>query len=136
MTEVKKSSFESEIMYEARKHNFILDERMLLTAKPDLIILHQFPRGEELDPSVDSDARAKYFNGFNRYIDSCMAILSRATKTRMGRAVKPEFEESTHEEYCGKPDCITSEEKYLPNLFYETADGRLFCKYCGEELVK
>ena len=136
MTEVKKDSFDSEIMYEARKHNFILDERMLLAAKPELIILHQFPRGEELSPSVDNDDRAKYFNGFNRYVDSCMAILSKTTKGRVGRTTKPVFEESTHEEFCGKPDCITSEEKYLPNLFYETADGRLFCKYCGEELVK
>ncbi len=136
MTEVKKESFDSEIMYEARKHNFILDERMLLAAKPDLVILHQFPRGEELSFSVDSDDRAKYFNGFNRYVDSCIAILSKVTKTRMGRALQPEFEESTHDAFCGKADCITSEEKYLPNLFYETADGKLFCKYCGEELVK
>lgn len=136
MTEVKKESFDSEIMYEARKHNFTLDERMLLTAKPDLIILHQFPRGEELDPSVDSDSRAKYFEGLNRYVDSCIAILSQVTKTRMGRAVKPCFEESTHDAYCGKEDCITSQEKYLPNIFYETADGRLFCKYCGQELKK
>lgn len=136
MTEVKKESFDSEIMYEARKHNFILDERMLLAAKPDLIILHQFPRGEELDVSVDADSRAKYFAGFNRYVDSCIAILSKLTKSRMGRALQPDFEESTHEEYCGKEDCITSDEKYLPRLFYETADGRLFCKYCGQELVK
>lgn len=136
MTEVKKSSFESEIMYEARKHNFILDERMLLAAKPDLVILHQFPRGEELNASVDSDDRAKYFTCFNRYVDSCMAILSRVTKTRMGRAIKPEYEESTHDEYCGKEDCITSDEKYLPALFFETADGKLFCKYCGQELKK
>ena len=136
MTEVKKESFDSEIMYEARKHNFILDERMLLAAKPDLIILHQFPRGEELDVSVDSDERAKYFNGMSRYIDACMAILSKVTKSRMGRALQPAFEEATHDEFCGKEDCITSEEKYLPGLFYETADGRLFCKYCGQELVK
>lgn len=136
MTEVKKDAFDSEIMYEARKHNFILDERMLLTAKPDLAILHQFPRGEELDASVDSDARAKYFNGMGRYIDACMAIISKVTKARMGRAIQPEFEESTHNEFCGKEDCITSEEKYLPSLFYETADGKLYCKYCGQELVK
>ncbi len=136
MTQVKKESFDSEIMYEARKHNFILDERLLLTAKPDLAILHQFPRGEELDVAVDDDARAKYFNGFNRYVDSCIATLSMVTKTRMGRALQPEFEESTHDDFCGKADCITSEEKYLPRIFYETADGRLFCKYCGQELIK
>ena len=62
MTEVKKESFDSEIMYEARKHNFILDERMLLAAKPDLIILHQFPRGEELDVSVAFLSRAERGN--------------------------------------------------------------------------
>ncbi len=134
MTEVKKESFDSEIMYEARKHNFTLDERMLLTAKEDLIILHQFPRGDELDASVDSDRRAKYFDGFNRYVDACMAILSKTISNRAGRKVKSQFEEDTHDTFCGKDNCITSEEKYLPKLFYETAEGRLFCKYCGQEL--
>lgn len=136
MTEVKKESFESEIMYEARKHNFTLDERMLLAAKEDLIILHQFPRGEELDASVDSDHRAKYFDGFNRYVDACMAIFSKTMSNRAGKKVKSQFEEDTHDDFCGKEDCITSTEKYLPKLFYETADGRLFCKYCGQELKK
>ena len=134
MTEVKKDSFESEIMYEARKHNFTLDERILLTAKEDLIILHPLPRGEELDFSVDSDSRAKYFDGFDRYVDACVAILSKTMSNRAGKKVKNQLEENTHDAFCGKEDCITSEENYLPNLFYETADGRLFCKYCGQEL--
>ncbi len=136
MTEVKKDSFESEIMYEARKHNFTLDERMLLAAKEDLIILHQFPRGEELDSSVDGDSRAKYFDGFDRYVDACMAILSKTMSNRVGKKIQSQFEEDTHKDFCGKADCITSQEKYLPRLFYETADGRLFCKYCGQELKK
>ena len=136
MTEVKKDAFDSEIMYEARKHNFTLDERMLLAAKEDLIILHQFPRGEELDPSVDADKRAKYFDGYNRYVDACIAILSKTMSKRAGKNVKPMFEEDTHDAFCGKDDCITSVEKYLPKIFYETADGRLFCKYCGQELKK
>ena len=136
MTQVKKEHFESEIMYEARKHNFTLDERMLLAAKEDLIILHPFPRGEELDASVDGDLRAKYFAGFDRYVDSCMAILSKTMSNRAGKKVKPQIEEDTHDAFCGKENCITSDEKYLPKIFYETADGRLFCKYCGQELKK
>ncbi len=136
MTEVKKSSFESEIMYEARKHNFTLDERMLLAAKENLIILHPFPRGEELSASVDSDSRAKYFEGFNRYVDACMAILSKTLSNRAGKKVKSQYEDDTHDAFCGKDNCITSTEKYLPKLFYETADGSLFCKYCGQELKK
>ena len=55
---------------------------------------------------------------------------------RAGKKVKNQFEEDTHDVFCGKEDCITSDEKYLPKLFYETADGRLFCKYCGQELKK
>ena len=136
MTEVKKEHFESEIMYEARKHNFMLDERMLLAAKEDLIILHPFPRGEELPDTVDSDPRAKYFAGFDRYVDACMAILSKTMSNRAGKKIKDQFENDTHEAFCGKEDCITSEEKYLPRLFYEFSDGRLFCKYCGQELKK
>lgn len=134
MTPVGADSFESEIMFEARKHNFVLDERMLLTAKPDLAVLHPFPRGAELDMSVDDDIRAKYFEGFNRYVDACIAVILKTVSGRAGRLIKPDYEEATHEAYCGKTDCITSTEKYLPSLFFETSDGRKICKYCGQEL--
>lgn len=136
MTQVKKDSFESEIMYEARKHNFILDERMLLAAKDDLIILHPFPRGEELPVCIDSDSRAKYFSSFSRYTEACMAVLANTMSTRAGKKIQPQYEEDTHDAFCGKECCITGTQTYLPKLFYETADGRLFCKYCGEELKK
>ncbi len=134
MTEVTKNSFESEIQFEALKHKFILDERMLLTAKQDLVILHQFPRGVELDMSVDEDSRAKYVGALDRYVDACSVGILKTVTGKAGRNIKADFEESTHNEICGKADCITSSEKYLPSLFYELADGRLICKYCGQEL--
>ncbi len=136
MTEVKKSSFESEIMYESRKHNFILDERLLMTAKPDLLIMHPFPRGEELDISVDSDPRAKYFKSFNYFADACMISMIKTISGKAGRNIAPAFEEATHDCRCCKPDCITSTEDYLPPLFYETQNGKLVCKYCMQELER
>ena len=136
MTPVTVDAFESEIMFEARKHNFILDERMLLSAKKELVILHHFPRSVELDESVDSDPRAKYFNGFERETDACIASMVKTLSGKAGRTITPDFEESTHNEFCGKEDCITSSESYLPSLFFETSDGRLICKYCGQELKK
>lgn len=136
MTEVTKESFETPIQYNSRKHKFTLDERMLMSAKEDLVILHPFPRGDELPMSIDSDSRAKYIDGFERYIDACMAIISFMSYNRVGSFAKSMFEESTHEEFCGKEDCITSTEDYLPHLFYELSDGRLICKYCGQELKK
>lgn len=134
MTKVDKSSFDSEIMYESRKHNFILDERMLLAAKPDLLIMHSFPRGEELNESVDADARARYFKNMNVFMDACKIALIKTVSNKTGRTIEPSFEAETHEECCNNPDCITSEEKYLPQLFHELQDGRLICKYCSQEL--
>ncbi len=134
MTKVEKSSFDSEIMYESRKHNFILDERMLMVAKPDLLIMHAFPRGEELDMSIDSDPRAKYFKSYGYFIDACLISLIKTVSNKPGRNIAPSWEEPTHQHKCNKADCITSTEGYLPSLFHETTDGKLVCKYCMQEL--
>ncbi len=136
ITKVEKDSFDSEIMYEARKHNFILDERMLLAAKPDLLILHPFPRGVELNESVDSDSRAAYFRSMNMFTQACMVSYIKTLSNKANRLIEPEYEESTHEEFCGREDCITSAESYLPRLFHQKSDGTLVCKYCGRELKK
>ncbi len=136
MTEVKKSSFKTPIMYEARKHNFVLDERLLMTAKSELIVLHNLPRGEELDISCDDDERVKCFDQMNNLVYSSMAAVIKTIANRTGRLIKPDFEESTHDFRCGCDDCITSTEKYLPDLFYELKDGTLVCKYCGHRFKK
>ena len=133
MTKVTKDNFDSPIQYEARKHNFVLDERLLLTAKPDLVILHQFPRGEELDMSVDSDERAKYFSMLNYSVNSAMAVILKLVTKRTGRLIKPRYEEATHDFKCLRENCITSTEDYLPPLFHENAEGKLICKYCGQK---
>lgn len=134
MTRVDKATFDSEIMYEARKHNFTLSERMLMTAKPELLVMHPMPRGAELDMSVDSDLRAGYFRGQEIFTVACKAVLSKTASQKPGKNALPCWEEPTHECTCGRADCITSTEKYLPALFKETSDGRLICKYCNGEL--
>ncbi len=133
MTKVDKSSFDSEIMYESMKHNFILDERMLMLAKNDLLIMHALPRGEEINPQIDSDPRAKYFKNLSVFNDACQESIVKALTNKASRFIAPEFEEQTHNVCCGNPDCITSQEKYLPNLYYELADGSLICKYCSNK---
>ncbi len=134
ITKVDKSSFDSEIMYEARRHNFTLDERLLMTAKPDLLVMHPFPRGVELCESVDTDPRAGYFKGQEMYMVACKAVYTKTISKKIGKSITAEWEEPTHDGVCGKADCITSTEKYLPPLFKETSDGRLICKYCNGEL--
>lgn len=136
MTKVDKSSFDTEIMYEARKHNFILDERKLLAAKPDLLILHPFPRGEELCVSVDGDSRAAYFKTMGMFNQACTVAYIKTLSNKANRVVEPDYEDSTHEAFCGKADCITSAEDYLPRLFHQMSDGTLVCKYCGRAVGK
>ena len=92
------------------------------------------PRGEELDMSVDSDPRAKYFKAFGYFTDACLISLIKTVSNKPGRNIVPSWEEPTHEHKCNKADCITSTEDYLPSLFHETTDGKLVCKYCMQEL--
>lgn len=131
MTKVGAEHFQSTIALEARRHKFVLDERMMLTAKPELAVLHSLPRGLELDISVDSDSRARYFDQNEIFVLSNMAILIKTLTGRSGRLIKPEYFEATHPFSCRCPDCITSTEKYLPSLFHEADEETLICKYCG-----
>lgn len=133
MTKLEPASFDSETDYEAKKRDFILDSRLLTTAKKSLVILHDLPRGEELPVSVDSDPRAGYFAQLDHLTEGAMAALIKVVKGRSGKRVKPlEYEEC--DGFCGNDDCITSTEPYLPTLFHETADGRVVCDYCGGEM--
>jgi aspartate carbamoyltransferase catalytic subunit len=136
LTRISEDNFDGEVEYETKKSNFILNEKMLLTAKPDLIILHPMPRGEEISPEIDGDPRAVYFDSVNIFNDVCVAIYTKTVSNKAMRTMEPDYEEDTHDEVCSKENCITSAEKYLPSLFYETTDGRLICKYCGQELIK
>ena len=136
LTRVDKSMFDSEIMYESRKHNFTLDERMLLAAKQELLIMHAFPRGEELDSSVDSDPRASYIKNMSVFTLACQISLIKTVTNKASRNIIPSFDVETHDEICKNEKCITNEQTYLPHLYHELSDGRMICKYCSKELKK
>lgn len=133
VTKIDRSSFDSDVAYETKKESFILNEKMLMTAKSDLIILHSLPRGEEISPEIDDDSRALYFDSINIFNDACVASYVKTVSNKASRNIEPEYEEDTHDCRCGKSNCITSTEDYLPSLFYETTEGKLICKYCGQE---
>lgn len=131
MTKVEAEHFQSAIALESRRHKFVLDERMMLAAKPELAVLHSLPRGLETDISIDNDSRARYFEQNDIFVYANMAILIKTLTGRSGRLIKPEMPEATHPFSCRCPDCITSTEPYLPALFHETDEDTLICKYCG-----
>ncbi|MHA1675452.1 MAG: aspartate carbamoyltransferase [Promethearchaeota archaeon] len=61
MTRIQKERFADLEEYARVKDMFILTEDDLKIIKEDAIILHPLPRVNEIDPVIDKDPRAKYF---------------------------------------------------------------------------
>lgn len=60
-TRVQKERFESPEEYEKVKDSYRVDNATLKHAKSSMVILHPFPRNEEIAEEVDFDQRAAYF---------------------------------------------------------------------------
>lgn len=61
MTRVQKERFSDPIEYEKIKNVYVLRNSMLKYTKPSMRILHPLPRVNEIDPDVDSNPKAYYF---------------------------------------------------------------------------
>jgi aspartate carbamoyltransferase catalytic subunit len=61
MTRVQKERFSDPIEYEKVKNAYVLHDHMLADTKPGMKILHPLPRVNEINPDVDSNTKAYYF---------------------------------------------------------------------------
>jgi len=61
MTRVQKERFSDPIEYEKVKNAYVLHDYMLADTKPGMRILHPLPRVNEINPDVDSNVKAYYF---------------------------------------------------------------------------
>lgn len=61
---------------------FTIDAAALEVMKPDAIIMHPLPRVGEIDPSVDSDPRAKYFEQAGNGLYIRMALIDQILTNR------------------------------------------------------
>lgn len=75
MTRIQKERFKSAKEYEALKDSFILTPKDVKKMKRDSIILHPLPRVNEIDPAVDGDPRAQYFEQVKNGLFLRMALL-------------------------------------------------------------
>ena len=134
MTRIQQERFATCAQYEAQKGVYVLDDRKLALAKPDLKILHPLPRVDEIAESVDYDPRATYFRQTVYGMYSRMAlILTILRSAKIEPAARPAV--STHPYRCSNPRCITQTEHYLPHRFTESG-GMLTCAYCdGRTLI-
>lgn len=77
MTRIQKERFKSEEEYMALKDSFILTPDDVKQLPKDSIILHPLPRVNEIDPAVDSDPRAQYFEQVKNGLFLRMSLLSK-----------------------------------------------------------
>jgi len=61
MTRVQKERFSDPMEYEKVKNAYVLHDYMLTETKPGMRILHPLPRVNEINPDVDSNEKAYYF---------------------------------------------------------------------------
>ncbi len=76
MTRIQKERFPDLQEYEKVKNVFILNKKLLETAKPNMKILHPLPRVNEISEEVDIDPHAYYFNQAHYGIPVRMAIIA------------------------------------------------------------
>jgi len=81
MTRIQKERFKSKADYLRLKDSFILKSEDVKKMKPDAIILHPLPRVNEIDPAVDADPRARYFDQVRNGLFLRMSLLDKIYAT-------------------------------------------------------
>lgn len=77
MTRVQRERFSDPLEYEKVKNVYILRDSMLTNTKSNMRILHPLPRVNEINPDVDSNPKAYYFEQALNGVYTRMAIISR-----------------------------------------------------------
>jgi aspartate carbamoyltransferase len=75
-TRVQKERFADPAAYEAVKGSYVITPDVMRVMRDDAVLLHPFPRVDEIDPACDADPRAAYFRqiAFGMYVR--MALLA------------------------------------------------------------
>lgn len=76
MTRVQRERFTDPMEYERVKNVYVLKNSMLEGTKETMKILHPLPRVGEIDPDVDANPKAYYFNQTENGVYTRMAIIS------------------------------------------------------------
>lgn len=78
MTRVQRERFTDPMEYERVKGLYTLRDAMLADSKPNLRILHPLPRVGEIDPDVDDNPKAYYFEQARNGLYARQAIITRS----------------------------------------------------------
>ncbi len=139
--------------------DFVVNAALMERAPEDMIVMHPLPRVDEIDPEIDDDPRAAYFEQAHGGVPVRMALVSHVlglveqqrvrfrglsaekadtrheAEAQPGRA-RPEAERETipasADVTCRNEDCITFDQRFLAGFFHRYPDGDVECAYCEE----
>ena len=143
MTRIQKERFFNEDEYLRLKDSYILDAHKMEIAKKDMIVMHPLPRVNEIDIEVDKDVRAAYFKQaeFGMYVRMALIAkllspgitINEVKNEQIIKKIKPPLPQKISGILkCNNPRCITSDEKYLEDVFdlVDEDKGLYKCQYC------
>jgi aspartate carbamoyltransferase catalytic subunit len=76
VTRVQKERFEDPAAYDAVANAYVIGPDVMARAKERMIVMHPFPRVNEIPASVDADPRAAYFRQIEYGLYVRMALLA------------------------------------------------------------
>ena len=134
MTRIQRERFADPTEYERLKDSYILTPEKLVSAKPNLAILHPLPRVNEISVKVDDDPRACYFRQvrYGKYIRMAL-ILKLLGEDNDGRpTVENRDGCMVNDIKCRNPQCITATEQELDHIFHVVNPEMKICRclYC------
>ena len=132
MTRIQRERFASEEAYQREKDVYVLDQKKLDLAKPDLAVLHPLPRVDEIADQVDDDPRAVYFQQAECGMYARMALILTMLEAPYRQQPAPC---SPEPRVCANPRCVTCSEGYLPPLVLENQKGERVCGYCEQPIA-
>lgn len=137
MTRIQRERFVSDDEYLRLKDTYILTEKKMKLARPDMIVLHPLPRVNEISVAVDDDPRACYFKQahYGKFIRMAliMKLLGLIEDDVPYQPTAENEDEIVYNRFtCRNSRCITSVEQELPQAFKLTdKEGGIYrCIYC------
>jgi len=76
VTRVQKERFVEEKVYDSVKGAYVINPKMMMSAKERMIVMHPLPRVGEISPELDDDPRAAYFRQMEYGLYVRMALLA------------------------------------------------------------
>jgi aspartate carbamoyltransferase catalytic subunit len=136
VTRVQKERFEEPGGHQDVAGAYRVDEALLAKAPPEMLVMHPLPRVDEIDPAVDDDPRAVYFEQADGGVPVRMALIAAI----LGLNDLPKVKVDEHplrpltlvtdvEDHCDNERCVTVHEPNVPPE-YVTFAGETVCAYC------